>query len=199
MMHEFQHSYDNYKQLLATKDNEQQYGLRYYNNKIKYYDIIDIVKNPSKYDENYQAFAFIYYILFNESEMSSYASETFGKLKSMRSIRKNYHIDLKQTRAYYYYNLLKTKWIPTLNKVQDIDFWKDVATVLNKSDETDLFNMKISFIRKANRLLNTFNYKIGKAASLYYDALEDGKYNDVSEEIHPSLDYEIILEKTFDK
>ena len=161
LMHELNHTFENYYRLSNTNNN---FGLAKSairkNKKFDFNDYLGLEKE-SRYVKS------IVYCLFNDAELSAHATEVYSFLKSIDGKRDNYSNDIKNSNAYKEYTSLHIM-IKHLSNVNDKQFWEYIK---NKTQYKDLTSgdFKNKFIRKSWKLLEKYLRKIGAVASLYYD------------------------------
>lgn len=168
LSHEFNHLYLEYKHLLKNGNN------------VKYY--IDtrnkLISKNTKFSEIPQFNNYlktIFYRLLDYSELNALINSVYGDLAGINSERDNFHIDIKNTAAYYIYKSINN-YFDDFCKVLDVDDWNVIKKAYyNMSNHRDnnLNAFKTYFIRLVKLRLTELINGIGKVASYYYDTKDD--------------------------
>ena len=121
----------------------------------------------------------IVYRLFSETELNALISNVYGDLQGMKSIRKDFGGDLKKTKAYMIYNVLKKKLSSIYQEISRDEqqiiklrtYLETNGIFLNPYGYSERAYLK-EFVRKTTYLLRRLYKGIGRVASLYYDTIE---------------------------
>lgn len=119
----------------------------------------------------------IMYYLFCDLEKNALVAEIYGQLYELQSKRENFHNDILNTEGYNVYKRIRDNYQTTINDLSESElqelkhhlFTYNVFT----SEKTDDANFKIKLKRKIKYLLNSLIKNICRAASLYYDDIEE--------------------------
>ena len=170
LYHELNHAADNYSRL-------KKYGNRGLYDEFEKMDV-DTVYHLMNSDYPIDAsVGFILYRLFITSERNALITSVYSDLKSMKSLRSNFVRDIRNTKAYKVYNLIKDKHLPILNKITDEEakrYANELSlpfSVLGRKPFMDAFKKKTMF------LIGDLLKRIGKTATLYYDENEEKRDN----------------------
>jgi len=154
LYHEITHAYENYSRLL--KMNKNVYDAL---NKTNYRQVSKNLNNE---------FNYITYYLLTQYELNANIASSYGDFERMKSERKNFSQDLKNTSAYKTYNIIKNDYLPKLIKLDDQKWGEFQKEIYPNSTET-INAFKKDFIKYVDLKLNDLYRGIGKVASQYYD------------------------------
>lgn len=172
LYHELTHEYENYKR----RENLQKIGEKNSMNSVLRFHNEIIADIDSSGDDNAtKVFSFIYYRLFNQSELSAAASSTYAYLKSIKGQRREMLRDLKKTQAYDEYDWMK-KQIEALKGVWDEEWWRNKMRIFWKHGVSDPREFKSWFLSHAKDYLKKYFHAMTSAAALYYDETEKKPY-----------------------
>lgn len=112
----------------------------------------------------------LYYLYYYEGTEKS-MGEIFGNLEGKKSVRKSFRKDIQSSEAYIIYKFLKLSTIPTA--LSDGEHWNYFAKLFGYDDKVDIFKKKMKLLFK--KRMQIFFHKIMRAASYYYDTIDDLK------------------------
>ena len=127
-----------------------------------------------KYQEAYKnkendIFAYLTYYVMIDTELNSYASQVYDELASMQSIRKNFSGDIQDTQSYKQYK----KYEGYLEKLRRNTNWEQRAMYYYNDCNMSVSAFRKWYLDKMERNIRRYWYMICKAASLYYDTIEN--------------------------
>ena len=131
----------------------------------------------------------IIYRLFSETELNALIANTYGDLQSIGSRRENFQEDIKKTKPYMVYFVIKDNLSALRKSMSSSDeriddlkkYLEGNGIMLNPYGNSKNDYLK-EFFRKTAYLLKKLYKGIGRVASLYYDTNEFRKPN-VNEKI----------------
>lgn len=168
LVHEINHAFEMY--CTIKKDEDGKYIEKCFN---KYYSTV--FSNSLIND--------IMYYLFCDTETNALIASVYGELQELKSKREYFHNDILNTEGYNVYKKIRDNYINTINNLskEELQHLKHHLFTYNvfTSEKTDDVDFKRKLINKIHFLLNELLKKISRAASLYYDEVEneETKYN----------------------
>ena len=177
--HEYNHAYEEYKRFLNKEKNSKIKGGYEIN---KYVNQDFRLKLLNSVNETEQAFGWILYMLWYNSEFDAWATSSYSFLKGIDSERYNFSDDIKRCDAYVKYKNIKTKYLPIIKNCDNGDLWIYVYNIVTKEklnifrNKKEVLNQinsfKKRFIKKTESLADRFWIKLCRTATLYYDEKE---------------------------
>ena len=130
-----------------------------------------------KYAEDHRAMNFIFYAIWEKTELNARAEAIYGDLKELHATRQNFKDLYPQTAVYRNIDELKTL-LDNIKKVpSSSNIWDYAAETMNMKPRGKLTNsfyekVKERFISRTEELLNTLYKKAMKVAELYFQRHE---------------------------
>lgn len=130
-----------------------------------------------KYAEDHRAMNFIFYAIWERTELNARAEAIYGDLKELHATRQNFKDLYPQTAVYRNIDELKTL-LDNIKKVpSSSNIWDYAAETMNMKPRGKLTNsfyekVKERFISRTEELLNTLYKKAMKVAELYFQRHE---------------------------
>jgi hypothetical protein len=130
-----------------------------------------------KYAEDHKAMNFIFYAIWEKTELNARAEAIYGDLKELHATRQNFKDLYPQTAVYRNIDELKTL-LGNIKKVpSSSNIWDYAAETMNMKPRGKLTNsfyekVKERFISRTEELLNTLYKKAMKVAELYFQRHE---------------------------
>ena len=130
-----------------------------------------------KYAEDHKAMNFIFYAIWEKTELNARAEAIYGDLKELHATRQNFKDLYPQTAVYRNIDELKTL-LDSIKKVpSSSNIWDYAAETMNMKPRGKLTNrfyqkVKERFISRTEELLNTLYKKAMKVAELYFQRHE---------------------------
>ena len=130
-----------------------------------------------KYAEDHKAMNFIFYAIWEKTELNARAEAIYGDLKELHATRQNFKDLYPQTAVYRNIDELKTL-LDNIKKVpSSSNIWDYAAEIMNMKPRGKLTNsfyekVKERFISRTEELLNTLYKKAMKVAELYFQRHE---------------------------
>lgn len=130
-----------------------------------------------KYAEDHKAMNFIFYAIWEKTELNARAEAIYGDLKELHATRQSFKDLYPQTAVYRNIDELKTL-LGNIKKVpSSSNIWDYAAETMNMKPRGKLTNsfyekVKERFISRTEELLNTLYKKAMKVAELYFQRHE---------------------------
>lgn len=167
LRHEFNHLFEQYERIIQTNDN----FTSFHHQRIRQNRLIPKENVLDDFDVAYND---LVYMLFDNGELSAFATQIYSELENMNSVRTNFQKDLENSGIYLRYQkcLYQQKLLSCL---KDENRWERYRAFFNwrKKDMGNYFRKY--FLKELDRLLNKYIMRIGAAATLYYDKQEAKK------------------------
>ena len=171
LSHEFHHLFEYLQRLIGKVKKNKGYSrqsVKLVGNQGIYRQVQEILRDNNS-DFRKICFARLLYYLYYKAEMNAYVSSIFSNLKNKESTRETFRRDIQSSQAYIIYKFLKENAMPSA--LSDGEHWDYFAKLFGYNDNVDKF--KKSMKRLFSKRMKIFFNKIMRAASYYYDTMDD--------------------------
>lgn len=173
LSHEFHHLFEYLQRLIRkVKKNKgiSRQSVKLVDNQGIYRQIQEILRENNS-DVHKICFARLLYYLYYNAEMNAYVNSIFSNLKNKESTRATFRRDIQSSQAYIIYKFLKENAMPL--GLSDGEHWNYFAKLFGYDDNVGGFKKKMTLLFK--KRMKIFFHKIMRAASYYYDTIDDLK------------------------
>ena len=162
LYHELNHAYDIFKDYERNGNIE-----RFNNDRLRAYSPQINTEKENVYWKE------VFYRLFSSTELNGLIASVYGDLQGIKSVRKNFHKDYKETLAFKAYEFFTRNLKYALERTDDESLKRIINKIPHPIKSDNINDIKVHVMDYVLKRCAKLLRGIGRAASLYYDRVED--------------------------